>query len=37
VDDHPYLANLVDAEDMEACVAPDSHRGIAVMVVDVEG
>jgi hypothetical protein len=32
----PYLANLVDVDGVESLGAPAGHRGVAVMVVDVE-
>jgi hypothetical protein len=37
MDDLPYLANSVDAEDLEALVAPPTHFGTAVVVVDMVG
>jgi hypothetical protein len=37
VGDIPYLANLINAEDVEALGAPASRHCIVVVVMNVEG
>jgi hypothetical protein len=37
MDDLPYLVSSVDVEeDVDALVAPPTHHGIVIVVVDVE-